>query len=303
MRVHVRVPATSANLGPGFDTLGLALALRNEVTAAEAEGVSVRIEGEGAARLARGGDNVVARGVRLAFEAVGRRFPGCALDCLNRVPTARGLGSSAAAWVGGLAAGNALLGSPLPRETLLALAARAEGHPDNVAAALLGGLTVACADGEGVTAVALPVPPALRWVALIPGVTSATAEARAVLPRTVPREDAVFNVQRVALLLASLQAGRTDALARALEDRLHQPYRLKLFPWMPDVAAAARAAGALGCVLSGAGPALLAVTTGDAGDLGRAMEAALRAAGIAGAAHALAVDTEGAVVRVLGGAA
>jgi len=303
VRVHVRVPATSANLGPGFDTLGLALALRNEVTAAEAEGVSVRIEGEGAARLARGGDNVVARGVRLAFEAVGRRFPGCALDCLNRVPTARGLGSSAAAWVGGLVAGNALLGSPLPREALLALAARAEGHPDNVAAALLGGLTVACADGEGVTAVALPVPPALRWVALIPGVTSATAEARAVLPRTVPREDAVFNVQRVALLLASLQAGRTDALARALEDRLHQPYRLKLFPWMPDVAAAARAAGALGCVLSGAGPALLAVTTGDAGDLGRAMEAALRAAGIAGAAHALAVDTEGAVVRVLGGAA
>ncbi|OGL23207.1 MAG: homoserine kinase [Candidatus Rokubacteria bacterium RIFCSPLOWO2_12_FULL_73_47] len=303
MRVHVRVPATSANLGPGFDTLGLALALRNEVTAAEAEGVSVRIEGEGAARLARGGDNVVARGVRLAFEAAGRRFPGCALDCLNRVPTARGLGSSAAAWVGGLVAGNALLGSPLPREALLALAARAEGHPDNVAAALLGGLTVACADGEGVTAVALPVPPALRWVALIPGVTSATAEARAVLPRTVPREDAVFNVQRVALLLASLQAGRTDALARALEDRLHQPYRLKLFPWMPDVAAAARAAGALGCVLSGAGPALLAVTTGDAGDLGRAMEAALRAAGIAGAAHALAVDTEGAVVRVLGGAA
>ena len=303
MRVHVSVPATSANLGPGFDALGLALALHNEVTAAEAEGVSVRIEGEGAGRLARGGDNVVARGVRLAFEAAGRRFTGCELHCLNRVPTARGLGSSAAAWVGGLAAGNALLGSPLPRETLLALAARAEGHPDNVAAALLGGLTVACADGEGVTAVALPVPPALRWVALIPGVTSATAEARAVLPRTVPREDAVFNVQRVALLLASLQAGRTDALARALEDRLHQPYRLKLFPWMPDVAAAARAAGALGCVLSGAGPALLAVTTGDAGDLGRAMEAALRAAGIAGAAHALAVDTEGAVVRVLGGAA
>ena len=303
MRVHVSVPATSANLGPGFDALGLALALHNEVTAAEAEGVSVRIEGEGAGRLARGGDNVVARGVRLAFEAAGRRFTGCELHCLNRVPTARGLGSSAAAWVGGLAAGNALLGSPLPRETLLALAARAEGHPDNVAAAILGGLTVACADGDRITAVALPVPSALRWVALIPDVTSATAAARAVLPRSVPREDAVFNVQRVALLLASLVAGRTDTLPHALEDRLHQPYRQKLFPWMPEVAAAARAAGALGCVLSGAGPALLAVTTGDAGDLGRAMEAALRAAGIAGAAHALAVDTEGAVVRVLGGAA
>ena len=162
MRVHVSVPATSANLGPGFDALGLALALRNEVTAAEAEGVSVRIEGEGAGRLARGGDNVVARGVRLAFEAAGRRFTGCELHCLTRVPPPRGLGSTAAAWVGGLAAGNALLGSPLPRETLLALAARAEGHPDNVAAAILGGLTVACADGDRITAVALPVPSALR---------------------------------------------------------------------------------------------------------------------------------------------
>ena len=299
MRVHVSVPATSANLGPGFDALGLALALHNEVTAAEAEGVSVRIEGEGAGRLARGGDNVVARGVRLAFEAAGRRFTGCELHCLNRVPTARGLGSSAAAWVGGLAAGNALLGSPLPRETLLALAARAEGHPDNVAAAILGGLTVACADGDRITAVALPVPSALRWVALIPDVTSATAAARAVLPRSVPREDAVFNVQRVALLLASLVAGRIDALPHALEDRLHQPYRQKLFPWMPEVAAAARAAGALGCVLSGAGPSLLAVTARDAEGVARAMEAALRGAGIAGAARALAVDPEGAVARVV----
>jgi homoserine kinase len=299
VRVHVRVPATSANLGPGFDALGLALALHNEVIAEEGQGVTVRIEGEGAERLPRDADNVVARGVRLVYEAAGRPFEGCALECVNRIPAARGLGSSAAAWVGGLVAGNALLGAPLSRDALLGLAARAEGHPDNVAAAIFGGLTVSCATPEDVTAVALPVPDSLAWVVLIPEVTSATAEARALLPRSVPREDAVFNVQRVALLLASLQAARPAALRTALEDRLHQPYRLKLFPWMPEVAAAARAAGALGCVLSGAGPSLLAVVAGDGGAVARAMEAALRKAGVQGTARVFDVDAAGATSRLL----
>ena len=299
MRVHVRVPATSANLGPGFDTLGLALALHNEVTAEDGQGVTVRIEGEGANRLPRDSDNVVARGVRLAYEAAGRAFKGCALECVNRIPAARGLGSSAAAWVAGLLAGNALVGAPLSRDAVLALAARAEGHPDNVAAAIFGGLTVSCATPEGVAAVALPVPADLAWVVLVPEVTSSTAEARALLPPSVPRADAVFNVQRVALLLASLQAGRPAALATALDDRLHQPYRLKLFPWMPEVAAAARAAGALGCVLSGAGPSLLAAVHGDGRAVARAMERALESAGIAGTARALDVDAVGATARVL----
>ena len=298
MRVHVRVPATSANLGPGFDALGLALALHNEVVAEEGDRVSVKIEGEGADRLARDGGNVVARGVKLAYEAAGRAFTGCELACVNRIPTSRGLGSSAAAWVGGLVAGNALLGSPLSRDALLGLAARAEGHPDNVAAAIFGGLTVSCGTPEGVTAVTLPVTGSLSWVVLVPEVTSATAEARALLPRSVPREDAVFNVQRVALLLASLQAARPAALSVALEDRLHQPYRLKLFPWMPAVATAARAAGALGCVLSGAGPSLLAVVAGEGGAVGRAMEDALSRAGVRGNARTLDVDAAGATSRV-----
>ena len=297
MRVHVRVPATSANLGPGFDALGLALALHNEVTASESDRVRVTIEGEGAGRLSPGAENVVARGVRKAYEAAGRPFKGVALACVNRVPTARGLGSSAAAWVGGLVAGNALLGGPLSRDALLALAARAEGHPDNVTAALMGGLTVSCATGQGrIAAISLPVPAAVRWVVLVPEVTSATAEARAVLPPTFTRADAVFNVQRVALLLAALQSGRLDCLGEALDDRLHQPYRLRLFPWMPAVVEAARAAGAVGCVLSGAGPSLLAVVRDDADVVARSMESALAAAGIRGRAAALAVDTEGAVV-------
>ena len=296
LSVYVRVPATSANLGPGFDALGLALALYNEVTAEEAEAVTVGVEGEGAGRLATGADNVVARGVRLAYEAAGRPFRGCRIACVNRIPTARGLGSSAAAWVGGLVAGNALLGEPLGRDALLALAARAEGHPDNVAAALLGGLAVSCATAAGVSAVTLPVPAELTWVVLIPVVSSSTAEARAVLPASVPRGDAVFNVQRVALLLAALQSGRLEALAAALDDRLHQPYRRALFPWMDGVAAAARSAGALGCVLSGAGPSLLAVVVGDGEVVARAMVQALAAAGVAGTARALAVDTDGAAV-------
>jgi homoserine kinase len=296
--VHVRVPATSANLGPGFDALGLALALYNEVEARESDGVTVQVEGQGAGRLSTTGDNVVARGVRLAYEAAGRPFKGVALRCVNRVPTSRGLGSSAAAWVGGLVAGNALCGGALSREALLALATRAEGHPDNVAAALLGGLTVSCVAAKGaVTAVSLPVPPRITWVALIPETTSSTAEARAVLPASVPRADAVFNVQRVALLLAALQSGRIDALGPALDDRLHQPYRLALFPWMPAVMEAARGAGALGCVLSGAGPALLAVVAGDGGGVARALEAAQKTAGIAGTARAFAVDLNGAVTR------
>ena len=301
MRVHVEVPASSANLGPGFDTLGLALALYNEVEVSESDGVTIAIQGEGADRLAGNERNVVARGVRMAYEAAGRPFRGCALACVNRIPLARGLGSSAAAWVGGLVAGNALLGAPLDRGALLTLAARAEGHPDNVAAALLGGLTVACGGPAGASAMSLPVPPDLRWVVLVPEVSSATAEARAVLPASVPRADAVFNVQRVALLLASLQAGRVDLLPSAFEDRLHEPYRARLFPWMAAVTVAARAAGALGCVLSGAGPSLLAVAAGDAEAtaVGRAMEHAMLRAGVGGVARNLAVDTRGAVSRVV----
>jgi homoserine kinase len=280
MRVAVRVPATSANIGPGFDVLGLALALYNEVSAEESDRVTVAVEGDGSGALPTGADNVVARGV--------------ALRCVNRIPPSRGLGSSAAAWVAGLVAGNALAGGALSREALLDAAARAEGHPDNVAAALLGGLTVSCATGDHVTAISLPVPASVGWVVLIPEAQGSTREARAVLLDHVSRADAVFNLQRVSLLLAALGAGRLDLLPTALDDRLHQPARWRLFPWLPAAAAAARGAGALGCVLSGAGPALLAAVAGPTEPVARAMEAALRAEGGVGRAVALSVDRMGA---------
>lgn len=298
MTVHVRVPATSANLGPGFDALGLALALHNELTLAEADDVRVAVRGAGAGQLPDGGTNLVARAARMAFEEAGRPFRGVAVECVNRIPLSRGLGSSAAALVGGLLGANALLGSPLSRPALLSLAARAEGHPDNVAAALCGGLTVACEGPGGVIAVPLPLPEDVRWVVLIPELTGATAEARAVLPPTVARADAVFNVQRVALLLASLYAERVDLLNVAMDDRLHQPYRARLFPWMTAVGDAAREAGALGCVLSGAGPSLLAAVAEGAEHVGRAMTEALARAGVRGTARVLEVDTAGAVAEI-----
>ena len=296
MRVHVRVPATSANLGPGFDVLGLALSLHNEVTFEEDDRVSVTVEGEGAGRLDTGPGNVVARGARLAFETAGRSFRGARLACVNRVPTSRGLGSSAAAWVAGIVGGNALCGSPLDRDTVLRLAATAEGHPDNVTATLLGGLTVSCWTGDRVAAASLSVPADLSWVVLVPEAEGSTAEARAALPDTYPRADAVFNLQRVSLLLVALATGRSDVLGVAMEDRLHQPYRFKLFPWLGEVIPAARRAGALACALSGAGPSVLAVTKGPGGAVGRAMEAALAAAGLGGRAIALTVDAVGTTV-------
>ena len=294
MSIGVRVPATSANLGPGFDVLGLALGLYNEIDYEAADRVSVTVEGEGAGRLDTGAGNVVARAALMAHEAAGRPFTGAAIQCVNRIPTARGLGSSAAAWVGGLVAANAILGSPLDRAAVLALACRAEGHPDNVAAALLGGLTVSCVSGDRVSAVSLPVPADLGWVVLVPGIESATREARALLPDTVTRADAVFNLQRMGLLLAALASGRVDVLGVAMEDRLHQPQRQALFPWMEAVRRAALDAGALGCVLSGAGPSLLAAVRGAAQPVARAMEGALSLAGVAGRALLLPVDTGGA---------
>src|ERR1700730_11013484 len=294
MTIDVRVPATSANLRPGFDVLGLALGLYNDIAYDEAERVLITVDGEGAGRLDTGPDNVVARAIRMVYEAVGRRFAGAAIRCVNRIPPARGLGSSAAAWVGGLVAATAALGSPLDRDAILALACRAEGHPDNVAAALLGGLTVSCAEGQRVVAVSLPVPPDITWVVLVPEAQSSTREARALLPSTVSRADAVFNLQRMGLLLAALGTGRTDLLGLGMEDRLHQPQRLPLFAGRETLRGAARQAGALACALSGAAPSLLAAVKGGPEPVGRAMEQALRHSGGAGRAFRLPVDTAGA---------
>ncbi len=298
-QVRVRVPASTANLGPGFDALGMALGLYNEIEVTlEGDGLRLEVDGEGAERLqALGGRNLVSRSVMETLERLGIREGGFRIRMLNRIPLSRGLGSSSAAAMGGVAAAAALAGASLGPEELLDLALPFEGHPDNITPALLGGLTVSTLVEGKVRCVKLAVPEGLQAVAVIPEFPLSTAKARKALPHMVPREDAVFNVGRVALFLASLQAGRLDLLGEATQDRLHQPYRAPLVPGMPEVLAEGRRAGALACFLSGAGPTLLALTTGDGGEIGRRMVACWQArASVVARAVPLRIDRDGLVV-------
>jgi len=299
--VRVWVPASTANLGAGFDTLGLALGLYNEIEVeCGGDGADLRlvIEGEGAERLqALGTQNLVARAVTGTLTYLGVPAVGLRVRMLNRIPLSRGLGSSSAAVVGGVAAAAWLAGASLSPEELLDLALPLEGHPDNITPALLGGLTVATLVEGKVRCVKLPVPESLHAIAIIPDFRLPTVKARQALPSMVPRADAVFNVGRVALFLAALQAGRLDLLREGVKDRLHQSYRAPLVPGMPEVLAEGERAGALACFLSGAGPTLLAMVAGEAGDIGQRMVQCWQAkAGVVAHAQVLAIDRQG--VRV-----
>jgi len=299
--VRVRVPASTANLGAGFDALGMALGLYNEIEVergGDGDDMRLAIEGEGAERLqALGAQNLAARAVSGTLAHLGMPPAGISVRMINRIPLSRGLGSSSAAVVGGVAGAAALAGVSLSAEELLDLALPLEGHPDNIAPALLGGLTVATLVEGKVRCVKLPVPDSLQAVAVIPDFRLSTAKARQALPPMVPRGDAVFNVGRVALFLAGLQAGRLDLLREGVKDRLHQPYRAAFVPGMWEVLAAGEHAGALACFLSGAGPTLLALVAGDPGDVGQRMvQCWQEKAGVTARAQALTIDREG--VRV-----
>lgn len=268
--VRVRVPATSANLGPGFDALGLALALYDDVVVRVAdEGLYVDVAGEGADSVPRTRRHLVVRALQAGFDALGGQPRGLEVVCANRIPHGRGLGSSAAAIVAGLTAARALvLGGEetLDDAALLGLAAELEGHPDNVAACLLGGLTLAWApDGGPARAVRLPVSARLRPVVFVPTTTSSTARARKALPETVPHADAARNAGRSALLVHALAAD-PELLFAATEDRLHQHYRASSQPRTAGLVEALRADG-VPAVVSGAGPSVLAFA-GPADDLG-----------------------------------
>lgn len=255
----MRVPATSANLGAGLDCLGLALAIYNEVEMAVLPaGLRVEVEGEGAGELSTGPDNLAVQAAARLFSAVGGAPPGLFVRLVNRIPPSRGLGSSSAAIVGSLVAANALAGAPLSRDDLLQLAVEMEGHPDNVTPALVGGVTAAAAADGCAVYMRFDAPAGLRVAAVIPDRPMSTAEARRVLPETVPRADAVFNIQRACLTVAALQAGRFDLLPDSLEDRLHQPYRGRIMPGLAEALAAGRRPGLLGVTLSGSGSTVLA---------------------------------------------
>ena len=260
---RVRVPATSANLGPGFDAFGVALALYDDVVAQVSDdaGIRVDVHGEGADDVPRDQRHLVAKSMLRAFDAMGGRPRGLDLVCANRIPHGRGLGSSAAAIVSGLVLARALVvggEERLPDSALLDLAVALEGHPDNIAACIHGGVAVAWTRSAGSPSTqVLDVVPSAAIVPVIcvPSTAVATKKARALLPETVPHGDAAFNAARSALLITALTS-RPDLLLDATDDRLHQPYRRPAYPRTADLVAKLRAAG-IPCAVSGAGPSVL----------------------------------------------
>jgi homoserine kinase len=259
-RASGAAPASSANLGPGFDALGLALDLHDDVEVEVVDaGLSVVVEGEGADAVARDETNLVVRALRTGLDAIGAHAPGLRLVCRNRIPHGRGLGSSAAAIVGGLRLASALHGGGLGDGDVLALATDIEGHPDNVAACVLGGLTIAYPAEGGPRAVRLDVHPALSPVVFVPSAALSTEVARGLLPAEVPHRDAVANSARSALLIAAMTV-RPDLLLEATEDRLHQAYRQPAMPDSIDLVTRLRAAGHA-AVVSGAGPSVIVLAT------------------------------------------
>lgn len=256
---QVLVPATSANLGPGFDALGLALGLENRVYVEPAASLEIVVRGEGADRLETDERNFIYRAVRLLADHLNRPTPVLRMVCDNGIPLARGLGSSSAALVAGMLITNTWYGNPLSRQELLEVGVAVEGHPDNLAPALFGGVRVCVRRGESVIHLGVPLARPLRAVLFVPDFPMPTAGARHVVPREVTLSETVFNLSRVGLLVAALTTGHYEVLRVATEDALHQKPRELLFPQMPHFFAAAVAAGALGAYLSGAGSTVLAL--------------------------------------------
>jgi len=259
--MQVRVPASSANLGPGFDSLGLALGIYLKCRFERAPTLSIRVMGRDADKISTGEDNLIWR-TALAVAAdiasdSNERLAPIALEIENDIPLGKGLGSSAAALTAGVVIADHLLGLHWKRHRILDEAARLEGHPDNVAACVLGSIIASATDAGGaVRAVRVELPPSYGVAVVVPDFMLPTSESRHVLPAEYSKADAVFNVQRSALLIAALATGTTSAFPVALADRMHQPYRYALVPGLEEMVKL-RAPGLLGCALSGAGPSIL----------------------------------------------
>ena len=298
-KVVVDVPATTANLGPGFDCLGAALDLNNRFAMRRIEGGGERfeliIEGTEGSHRRGGPENLVYRAAQRVWKAAG--LEPVALEARVRlaVPPARGLGSSATAIVAGLMGANALVGEPLSKEKLLELAIDIEGHPDNVVPSLLGGLCMtAKAASQRWRVVRCEWTPSVKAVVAIPSIRLSTSEARRAMPKAIPVGDAVVNLGALTLLLQGLRTGNGDLISDGMHDRLHEPYRWRLIKGGDQVKQAAMDAGAWGCAISGAGPSVLALCEEDKGPaVSRAMVKAWEAAGVASRAPVLNLQTSG----------
>lgn len=259
--VKIQIPATSANLGAGFDALGLALSFYNYVNINEADGIHITSLDN--TPVPSDESNLVYATAKTLFNICGRQFKGLKIEQVNNIPMARGLGSSSACIIAGLVGANTLMGEPLTLNELVNLSAQIEGHPDNTAPALLGGIVTAVFDGKDVHWVKQEVFTTLKFVVVIPDFELKTEEARACLPKEVSHKDAVYNLSRAALFSASLLTGKYENLRTAVHDRLHQPYRMELIPHGRDVFDIAYSLGAYASYMSGAGPSLMAIVDAD----------------------------------------
>lgn len=293
--VRVRVPGSTANLGPGFDCLGLAVGIYLEIyVEVRPAGLEIQVSGTGRGRIPQDDDNLILRAIRQAWSQLGHRAPGLRLRATNGIPLASGLGSSSAAVVAGLLAGMHLAGADSDPALVLSLADGMEGHIDNAAASLLGGL-VAVAEGDGQPVWQRYPVAELALTAVIPRVEALTVEMRAVLPEVVPHGAASRNLSRIPFLLEALRTGDLKRLSSATRDELHEPYRLPGITGAAQAKGAGLEAGAAAVVLSGAGPALLAIG-GDRPQVGQAMRSAFEVAGVPATVLELEPDTAGAHV-------
>ena len=296
-QVTVSVPATSANLGPGFDFLGLALDLRHDVTfTLQSEfGLRITADGEDSYKIPLSKDNLVFQAAEIVFRRLDWRPSGLHIHQQNEIPIGSGLGSSSSAVIAGMFGANALGGSPLSRQEILQMATDLEGHPDNVAPAVHGGLVLGIQGSNGLVVERIPIP-SLRAVIILPDYQLPTADARAALPDHIPLQDAIFNASRTGLLIRAFETANFKKLHIAMEDRLHQPYRIQLIPGMEDAFQSAQEAGASGVALSGAGPSLIAFAPDRHQEIGAAAVSAFGRAGYSCRTWILSVDTTGVVV-------
>jgi len=301
MHITIRIPATSANLGPGFDSLGLALDLWNETIVRLGIEYTVQVRGEGAEKLSPGENNLIIQSAQKLADCVGKHLPSFHADCLNQIPLSSGLGSSAAAKLTGLLAANALLGKPLSSEEVLALATEMEGHPDNVAPAMLGGLVVSTIEAGSVVAhkiVGAENAPPIFITVVVPEFHLPTHEARTALPQQVSLKDAVHNISRTVLVAEAFRNGDLDLLGKAMTDTLHQPHRLPLIPGAQIAMNSAREAGALAAALSGAGPSVIAFSSKEDPAIGVAMQHAFEERGLSARIFPLKISNHGAEVQI-----
>jgi homoserine kinase len=298
--ITIRIPASTANLGPGFDCLGLALNLWNEtVLSITKNGLEIKIQGEGRDVLPHDRQNQIVRSFYYFLNAKSLPAPGgLCIHCNNQIPLGSGLGSSAAACLTGLLAANGLSGNEASLEEILSLATEMEGHPDNVAAALLGGLVIVVRDQDTILTRRFDVPE-LRAVVVIPEVDLPTGVARTALPLQVPLIDAVFNLGRTVLVCEAIRIGDYSLLGKVMVDCLHQPYRLPLIPGGEQALAAARQAGARAVAISGAGPGLIAFSSQAAEKIAAAMTAEFESRNVACRTLFLSSSNHGAVSDII----